>query len=218
MLICLDAGHGGYDPGAIGNYSQEKNINLAIVKKLQARLEELNIKTVLTRSDDSFVRLDDRAKISNKVLADLFISIHCNSVADKKAHGVETLFYKSGQDIAEIVQRNLVKNTGLTNRKAKYMNLSVTRETNAKAILIECAFISNPTEEQLLNDYIFQGKIIKSIVDAIKEYYKIGEKMEHWAKNDYNELVASGMELDKFDESNATLYAMMNKFRKTYIK
>jgi N-acetylmuramoyl-L-alanine amidase len=79
--IVIDAGHGGKDPGAHGDYSFEKNVTLAIAKKVQslAKKKIENIKTIMTRSTDEFIELNQRSEIANKNNANLFISIHCNS-------------------------------------------------------------------------------------------------------------------------------------------
>ncbi len=90
--VVLDAGHGGKDPGAVGKFSQEKDLNLSLVLKmgelLKAQYPDLNI--VYTRSTDVFIPLQTRADIANKNNADLFISIHTNASENKNSKGVET--------------------------------------------------------------------------------------------------------------------------------
>ena len=90
--VVLDAGHGGKDPGAVGKFSQEKDLNLALVKEVGKQLSEQfsDVKVVYTRSKDEFIPLQKRADIANKNNADLFISIHTNSAEKKTACGVET--------------------------------------------------------------------------------------------------------------------------------
>jgi len=90
--IVLDAGHGGYDPGARGNKSKEKIITLAIALEAGQIIEEKfpGIEVIYTRKEDHFVKLHDRAKIANENAADLFISIHCNSNPSTKPFGTET--------------------------------------------------------------------------------------------------------------------------------
>lgn len=99
--IAIDAGHGGKDPGARGSYSVEKNVTLAIAKKLKAAIDSqmTSVTTLLTRSDDTFIPLNQRSNIANQAHANLFISIHCNSSPEgtaAKAHkqkGVLLLVY-----------------------------------------------------------------------------------------------------------------------------
>jgi N-acetylmuramoyl-L-alanine amidase len=89
--VVIDAGHGGHDSGAIGpDGTQEKAIALAIAKRLSHELTAMGLEVVLTRDDDTFVRLEDRAKIANEAHGDLFISIHCNSAPSHSLRGIET--------------------------------------------------------------------------------------------------------------------------------
>ncbi len=90
--VVIDAGHGGHDTGAIGKNSREKDITLSIALKLRDYIYANipDIKVILTRKDDTFVELYRRAKIANENKADLFISIHCNSVKSPSAYGAET--------------------------------------------------------------------------------------------------------------------------------
>jgi N-acetylmuramoyl-L-alanine amidase len=79
--VVIDAGHGGKDPGAHGSYSFEKNVTLAIAKKVERLLKKdmQDVNVVMTRTTDRFVELNKRAEIANRINANLFISIHCNS-------------------------------------------------------------------------------------------------------------------------------------------
>ena len=99
----IDAGHGGKDPGAHGDYSFEKNVTLAIALKVQAMAKKkiVHIKTIMTRSTDEFIELNQRSEIANKKYANLFISIHCNSSPEgtkkiaNKEKGVLLLVYQA---------------------------------------------------------------------------------------------------------------------------
>jgi N-acetylmuramoyl-L-alanine amidase len=89
--VIIDPGHGGHDTGAIGKSgTREKDITLAISEKLAAELKERGLEVILTRDEDRYVRLEDRAQFANESRGDLFISVHCNSAASAKLHGVET--------------------------------------------------------------------------------------------------------------------------------
>lgn len=109
--IVIDAGHGGKDPGAVNGKLYEKNITLAVAKKLGALLavKYPNIKVLHTRSDDSFVALQDRCQFANKNNADLFISIHTNAAKSSQASGTETYIMgvdKSGANLAVAMREN----------------------------------------------------------------------------------------------------------------
>ncbi|MGV3620155.1 MAG: N-acetylmuramoyl-L-alanine amidase [Archangium sp.] len=89
--VIIDAGHGGHDTGAIGpGGTREKDVALSIARKLAARLEEAGLEVVLTRDDDTFVKLEDRTRIANRQKGDLFISVHCNAAVSNKMRGIET--------------------------------------------------------------------------------------------------------------------------------
>ena len=89
--VVVDAGHGGKDTGAIGPHGvREKDMALAIARKVAGRLRALGFAVVMTRSDDTFVPLDERTRIANEAHADLFVSIHCNAARKRKLEGVET--------------------------------------------------------------------------------------------------------------------------------
>jgi len=171
MKICIDAGHGGKDPGAVGKRStREKDFTLDIAKRCAAYVIKLGHSVVLTRSTDIFLELMERANIANKANADIFVSIHCNSVDNAQANGIETFCYTNsskGKEYASKVQSNLIKTTGLTNRGVKEANFAVLRQTNMPGILAEVGFISNSQEELLLMSEEYRDKVAKSIAEAI---------------------------------------------------
>lgn len=152
MKIFINPGHGGTDPGAVSKTgTKESEISATIGQELAEKLR-LNGYTV-----EVYQQKKDYFEISrqeNKSGADLFISIHCNSSTSASAHGIETLYLPTstkGKKVAEIMQRELVQATKLTDRGIKAReDLHVLKRTTAPAILIECGFISNPKEEALL--------------------------------------------------------------------
>lgn len=182
-LIIIDAGHGGVDDGASGrNGTKEKDINLAIALKLSYCLKDAGYSILLTRPDDTFISLDDRSIFANSAKADIFISIHCNASRKHDAGGTEVYtepvslspVYQQQEDskrLAALVQDELVKTLGLEDRGIKEQDLSVCRETNAPAILIETAFIDNISEDRLLNDPVFQDKTAAAIKQGIDCYF-----------------------------------------------
>lgn len=171
--VIIDPGHGGSDPGAIGPSAyQEKAFTLSTSMKLKNQLDAKGYATQLTRSTDIYLSLQERVDISNKSGADLFVSIHANSF-NESSKGVETFSYQAtgmAADVAKLVQARLVANTGLTNRGPKQEAYYVLKYNNVPAILVEAAFISNPTEEALLKTSAFQDKVAKSIVEGIEQY------------------------------------------------
>ena len=97
--VVVDAGHGGKDTGAIGPRGvREKDLTLAIARRVAARLKALGFQVVMTRKSDVFVSLDERTRIANEARADLFVSIHCNAARRRKLEGVETWTLNVGSD------------------------------------------------------------------------------------------------------------------------
>lgn len=171
-LICVDAGHGGKDAGAVNGGKYEKAVALATAKILKSELEKNGFKVVLTRDSDIFLELSERCQISNRANADLFISIHCNSAENKSAEGVETWFCKGstkGEKVAEIVQSDLIEATGAKNRGRKAGTFYVLKNTKAPAILVEMGFISNPEESIKLFKTYYQTAVAKAIAKGVSD-------------------------------------------------
>ncbi len=181
-IVVLDAGHGGSDPGASGDYLKEKDVTLAVAMKAGQLLEAEGIKVIYTRTDDTFVGLVDRSDIANFYNAAVFVSVHCNANTSSTPGGTETYCYFPLEDpqlymqkderynLALRLQQALVANLGRSDRGVKQSNLSVLRETTMPSALVEMAFISNPTEEALLAQQQFTDKAAKAIADAIAGY------------------------------------------------
>ncbi|MBR3628173.1 MAG: N-acetylmuramoyl-L-alanine amidase [Elusimicrobia bacterium] len=112
-VIVLDAGHGGHDPGAIGPHgTKEKDINLAIVLQLEKVFrKDNNYKVILTRDDDTFIPLVERANIANKNKADLFISVHCNANLNRNASGFEVYFLSEHASDSEAISTETLENS-----------------------------------------------------------------------------------------------------------
>lgn len=153
IAIAVDAGHGGSDPGAVGvpgtKAAMEKDINLATAIAVQKRLESLGATVLMTRSEDENPPINDR--MQGTVDADLFISLHCNSISydrdTNKAGGTEVYYYEDqSQRLAQILAANVADYTGRTNRGAKFSAFRVTLNTYAPAVLVEMGFLTNPAE------------------------------------------------------------------------
>ncbi|MDC3415629.1 N-acetylmuramoyl-L-alanine amidase [Aquibacillus salsiterrae] len=173
--IVLDAGHGGYDVGAIGisgNY--EKDYTFTTAKKIKQLLEVLGANVVLTRKTDHYYSLSGRAIISNLVNADAFISIHYNSTPQfPEVVGVGSYYYsESNQRFAEIMQWSILDSTKMKNRGVQYANFQVLRENHQPALLLELGFISNQAEESKIQSEIFQNKMANGIVSGLINYFK----------------------------------------------
>lgn len=170
--VVLDAGHGGSDPGAQRGDIQEKEITLSITQKLKRYLEERGLKVVMTRSDDSFVSLEDRAKITNQMHPDAFVSIHINSLeTDRDIKGIET-YYNTDQSraLADKVHEQLVEKLGVPDRSVRRARFYVVNHTDRPAILAEVGFISNKDERDKLISSDYQAKIAESVGQGVILY------------------------------------------------
>lgn len=221
-VLVIDAGHGGKDPGCHGAKSNESHVALEVAKEL-ARIVEENlpdVKVILTRDDDHFVELHERANIANKANADLFISIHCNS-GPSSAHGTETFtmgLHKTEGNLAVAKRENAVikdednylekydgfdpnspeahilftlyqnahidnslnlaakiehqfeKRVSRHSRGVKQAGLLVLWKTAMPSVLVELGFLTNPTEEDYLNNKYNQVLMASGIYRAFKEY------------------------------------------------
>lgn len=148
--ICLDPGHGGSDPGAIGCNLEEDAINLDTGLKLKALLVNTGFTVVMTRSTDTYVSLSSRSDYANAQGADRFVSIHSNS-ADPPGTGTETFCAPTGSsnsfDLRNKIQAEMIAAWGLTDRGGKTADYSVLVHTNMPATLTELAFINKCTPD-----------------------------------------------------------------------
>ena len=171
--ICIDAGHGGADPGAVGVTGvKEKDINLLVAQKVRDKLADDHL-VVMTRDKDTYLNLSRRVEVANEEGASLFISIHCNAFTNPKAEGIETFHYHSstqGKLLALEIQRSLVAVTDAINRGVKTASFQVLRDTAMPAILVELGFLTNEKEKKLLNTEKYQDTCAEAIVHGIKEY------------------------------------------------
>lgn len=154
--VFLDPGHGGKDPGAVGNGLQEKDVNLSVALKVGDILNNHNVEIEYSRTTDAFVDLTPRTNMANKFKADRFVSIHCNSFSNPIAKGIETFHYTTsakGKSLASAIQKELVGlNLGTPNRGVKTAGFTVITKTNMPAALIELAFISNAQDANILRN------------------------------------------------------------------
>lgn len=182
--IVIDAGHGGYDPGAVAkNGTREKDLALELALKTEELLKPYGYNVLLTRRTDKYVGLKERANIANRNNADLFISYHINSAGNiESANGIETLYCPAGRSsikqenqypFAKIVQDELIKGTNARDRGVKSRpELAVLNSTKMPAVLIEAGFITNTREQNLLKTDSYQEKIAKSVINAINKYFE----------------------------------------------
>ncbi len=171
--VVLDPGHGGHDRGATIGYVFEKHLALDTARRVEQLLKKEGIRVVMTRSNDTFIPLPERASIGNRYSHALFVAIHYN---DSKGggSGVESYYHFSASySLAAYIQAYLVKRTKLPNRGVKHANFHVIRNTTRNpAVLIECGFVSNPTERSRMMTGEFRARIAEGIAQGIVAYKK----------------------------------------------
>ena len=178
-LIVIDAGHGDEDPGSSISNVDEKDLNLQIALKLKSALEEEGYEVMMTRSDDTYLTLTERAEFANEVEADLFISIHQNSYIDDSTVGGIEVYYnestktESDEVLAQFIQTELVETTGARDRGIRaYDELVVTRKTEMPACLVELGYMTNKSELSLLQSDAYQYKLVTGMVNGINQFFE----------------------------------------------
>ncbi len=182
MKVCLDPGHGGYDPGAVGNGLKEKDLTLDICLRLKPLLEVNGISAILTR-DGGFApgdlekglsgQLWARVMIAEEFKADLFVSVHINAGGGT---GTEVLIQGVGgqaEILAGKVLSYLVQAGDWTNRRVKTRNIHVLRETSMPAILTENGFIDNAADVVKLKDPNFRQLLAVAHAKGICDYFGV---------------------------------------------
>lgn len=183
--IVIDPGHGGEEePGCVFGNVYEKELDLEIAKKLQAKLEKEYSRVIMTRTEDVNVYLNERARIANRENADLFISIHQNALEDDDVtSGIET-WYNPVKDteskiLAQNIQENIIKTTNANDLGIKESKgLIVTQKTEMPSCLVETGFLSSTKERQKLAEDDYQDKIVEGIYNGIKAYFEETENTE----------------------------------------
>ena len=187
-IICIDAGHGGGDAGAIGPTGvTEKSVTLRVALRLQELLEEAGAQVVMTRTTDKAVsrkgdkasaieELHARCDIANKSKAEIFISIHADSFTNPAARGSTGYYYSKTEGtkakrLADAVRRGVCEQLRTPSRGTQPCNFYVVRYTEMAATLVELAFISNVDEEKLLDSDEGIEKAAQGIFDGIQDYF-----------------------------------------------
>lgn len=176
VIVCVDPGHGGKEPGATGcNGTREAVVNLAIAERLKTELEKHGARVVMTRTADVDASLAQRVQTAIAARADFLISVHNNSLPDGrdpwKEHGTSSYWYHpQSVEAARVFKDGLVKDTGLRDFGSRYQNLFLCRPTNMPAVLVEVGFMINPDEFLQLITPEFQSKVAGSLAEQLRAY------------------------------------------------
>lgn len=202
-VIVVDPGHGGIDPGASRGEYVEKEITLAIARKLADKLSQAGAMVVLLRDSDTDLvekdfsgtiaarkrqDLNNRVKKANEGKADMYISIHTNADPSPRWSGAQTFYNKSSKEsklLAVCIQDKITETLKNTERKAAPGQYYVLEHTAMPAVIVEVGFISNAEEAQNLTDKAYQARISEVIFSGIaqaqnQEYNQYVEEYPGW--------------------------------------
>lgn len=203
FLVVLDPGHGGQDPGNIAGANPEKKYTLLIAKELKTCLQKAGLKVILTRSTDKFIPLGSRPEIANTRKADLFISIHFNSIDnnDTSISGLETYcmtpsgasssigtgktvheaypgnhYDKHNFFLAYTLHKMILAGTDLQDRGIRRARLMVLKESKVPCVLLELGYLSNKNDYKNINTPAWRAKVSQAITDGVLAYKKMIER------------------------------------------
>ncbi len=169
--VVVDAGHGGKDSGTVRRAAlPEKAVALDVAQRLERKLHESELKTVMTRRNDTFIPLDTRVAIGNRTPNSLFVSIHFNDSRRAGVKGFET-YYRSPYafSLAQRIERELSTIPGSVNRGVRTANFRVLRNAAYPSVLIECGYLSNFAESREARSNEYRELLADKIAEAIVE-------------------------------------------------
>lgn len=179
MKIMIDPGHGGSDPGAVGNGLQEKDLTLTISRHIRDMLqnEYSGVSVSMTRNSDVYVSLSQRASLANQWGANYFMSIHINAGGGT---GFESYIHTSRTSgsvrAQDIIHPQIVQAMNVRDRGKKSANFAVLRETNMPAILTENLFIDYASDAAKLKDANYLRTIARGHVNGLERAFNLQRK------------------------------------------
>jgi N-acetylmuramoyl-L-alanine amidase len=169
-VVVIDAGHGGYDRGGIaGQRVSEKTMTLDVAQRLRIILAAGGYRTVMTRDSDVFVPLPTRVAIANSYRNSIFVCIHFNSATRRGANGIETYFYNSQSlALASAIHYYVSRAAPSLNRGVRRRGYYVLRRTTVPSVLVECGFLTNPSEAQYAQSSSYRQTLAEQIARGIR--------------------------------------------------
>lgn len=183
LTFIVDAGHGDQDPGAIGTDPKgkkitEKELNLKASQEIQNAIQNAGGKVLMTRSNDTFLTLKERADYAKGKKANAFISVHHNSFRTSSAIGFESFYsaQTNSKEFAQAVHEGVIKSVqeeypSVKDRKLNAANFQVLRDNSVFATLLELGFVSNPTELARVNSNKYRQAVADGVVNGLLKYY-----------------------------------------------
>jgi N-acetylmuramoyl-L-alanine amidase len=176
ITVVIDAGHGGHDRGGIpGQRIAEKNMTLDVALRLRKVLSRRGYRVVMTRSSDVFVPLPTRVAIANSYRNAIFVCIHFNATGRRGASGIETYFYdRDSLPLASAIHYYVAGGAPSENRGVRRRGFYVLRKTRIPAVLVECGFLTNPTEAAYAQHASYRQKLAEEIAAGIRGRNSVG--------------------------------------------
>ncbi len=168
-VIVLDPGHGGFDRGGIpGQRVPEKTMALDVALRLRHKLQAAGYRVVMTRESDVFIPLPTRVAIANHYRNAIFVCIHFNSATRSGANGIETYYYRrDSETLASNIHKNVIAGAPTENRGIRRRGYYVLRRTSIPGVLVECGFLTNPTEAHLALTSSYRDQLAENIARGI---------------------------------------------------
>lgn len=168
--VVIDAGHGGYDRGGIpGQRVSEKDMTLDVARRLRSVLAASGYRVVMTRDSDVFVPLGTRTAIANSNRNAIFVSVHFNSAPRSSAGGIETYFYnRQSLALASAIHHYVAGGAPSENRGVRRRGYFVLRRTNMPSVLVECGFLTSPTEAAYVQNASYRQKLAEEIAAGVR--------------------------------------------------
>src|SRR6059058_3353813 len=177
--VVIDAGHGGHDRGGIpGQRIAEKDMTLDVAQRLKNVLSASGYRVVMTRSTDVFVPLGGRVAIANSYRNAIFVCIHFNATGRSGASGIETYFYsRESLPLASAIHYYVTGGAPSANRGVRRRGYYVLRRTSIPAVLVECGFLTNPTEAAYAQSVSYRQKLAEEIAAGIRGRNSVGSSL-----------------------------------------
>ncbi len=173
ILVVIDPGHGGKDPGAIGiGGVKEKDVIFPISQMVAQILEREGVQVRMTRERDYFVSLQGRTQFANNLDADLFVSIHANSLGLQRPDisGIETYYYRTGRELAATIHRSILSRLDVRDRRIRSARFYVLRRSAMPAVLVETGYLTGAEDAPKLKNPTFRRRMAEAIAAGILEY------------------------------------------------
>lgn len=173
IVVVIDPGHGGRDPGAVGiGGLQEKDVIFPIAQEVANLLEQQGVQVIMTRTDDREIDLEPRVQLAERANASLFVSIHANAISLSRpdVNGLETYYYSSGQRLAQVIHNAILQNVPIRDRGVRQARFYVLRNTSMPAVLVETGFVTGAEDSRRLADPSHQRQMAAAIAQGVLQY------------------------------------------------